>query len=196
MDKHRCNCCGQPATKECSGCGLEVYCGVECQKEAWPAHSDICDKEVQTVDARFGRRSQRSIPTYLESTREFRPFYDALERNGLLPLVTGRTKVTVFAPTKAAMSNFKNNESLNPLDRPLESILKYHIVPGEYTKKDLREGTQLPTEEGSDVPVSYNAKTGAIMVGYGGAEVTRTDIKVKNGIIHRIDQVLVPRGTT
>ena len=195
MDIHRCNCCGRSATKECSGCGLEVYCSVDCQKEAWPEHRDNCDNEVQSVEARFGRRSQRSIPTYLESTREFRPFYEALERAGLLGVLTGRTKVTVFAPTKTAMSNFKSNRSLNPNNRSIEDILKYHIVDGEVTKKDLREGGALTTREGSDIAVNYNAKTGAIMVGERGTEVTRTDIRVKNGIIHRVDSVLVPPGS-
>jgi uncharacterized surface protein with fasciclin (FAS1) repeats len=196
MDKHRCNCCGQPATKECSGCGLDVYCGIVCQKEAWPAHKEVCDNEVQTVDARFGRKSQRSIPTYLESTREFRPLYDLLVENDLISILSTAGPFTLFAPTKNAISNFISNPALNRDRIPLDQILKYHVVAEKFDKKSLRKDPTLSTVQTSTLAVKYNPNTGALMVGDYGTEVTRADIKVKNGIIHRIDAVLVPPRAT
>lgn len=198
MDVHRCNCCGRHATKECSGCGLDVYCSVECQKEAWPEHREHCDKEVQTVEARFGRRSKRGIPTYLESTRAFREFYTLLRQQQLIGLLAGAGPFTVFAPTKTAVLNFLNNPALNRNNRSVENILKYHIVSGTFDKKYFRKEKrgELPTLlTNFTLPFNFVDQTGATMVGDRNAEITRHDIKVENGIIHRIDAVLVPPGS-
>ena len=67
----------------------------------------------------------------------------------------------------------------------LESLLLYHVVPGEYPAADLV--TELArNRRGSDLPVTVEGET--VMVG--DAIVVETDIIAGNGVIHVIDQVL------
>ncbi|CAH8669292.1 unnamed protein product [Heterobilharzia americana] len=48
----RCPTCGEVASKRCSRCRQEWYCGRECQVEHWPRHKKACDllAEVITSD--------------------------------------------------------------------------------------------------------------------------------------------------
>ncbi|OWR42439.1 zinc finger MYND domain-containing protein 10 [Danaus plexippus plexippus] len=40
----KCAKCGDKASKKCSRCKTEWYCGRECQVKQWPKHKDICDQ--------------------------------------------------------------------------------------------------------------------------------------------------------
>ncbi|XP_035452063.2 zinc finger MYND domain-containing protein 10 [Spodoptera frugiperda] len=40
----KCAKCGDKATKKCSRCKTEWYCGRECQVQQWPKHKEICDQ--------------------------------------------------------------------------------------------------------------------------------------------------------
>ncbi|XP_075985801.1 zinc finger MYND-type containing 10 [Anticarsia gemmatalis] len=40
----KCAKCGDKATKKCSRCKSEWYCGRECQVQQWPKHKELCDQ--------------------------------------------------------------------------------------------------------------------------------------------------------
>ncbi|KAJ0171510.1 hypothetical protein K1T71_013060 [Dendrolimus kikuchii] len=40
----KCAKCGENATKKCSRCKTEWYCGRECQVQQWPKHKELCDQ--------------------------------------------------------------------------------------------------------------------------------------------------------
>ncbi|XP_034825990.1 zinc finger MYND domain-containing protein 10 isoform X1 [Maniola hyperantus] len=40
----KCAKCGDKASKKCSRCKTEWYCGRECQVQQWPKHKEICDQ--------------------------------------------------------------------------------------------------------------------------------------------------------
>lgn len=97
---------------------------------------------------------------------------------------------TIFAPTDLAFAQFTEDE-LNELrnDRArLRSILTYHVVPGVFNAASVVGATSLPTVNGKDLPVRVEG--GQVFVG--NARVIKTDIVATNGIIHVIDEVLVP----
>ncbi|XP_050671510.1 zinc finger MYND domain-containing protein 10 isoform X2 [Leptidea sinapis] len=43
----KCAKCGDKASKKCSRCKTEWYCGRECQVQQWPKHKEICDQFSQ-----------------------------------------------------------------------------------------------------------------------------------------------------
>ena len=68
-------------------------------------------------------------------------------------------------------------------------ILRYHIVPGKkLTAAGITSKQVEQTDEGSTVVLTKKANT--ILVG--DAKIIQTDIQAANGVIHVIDQVLVP----
>ena len=98
--------------------------------------------------------------------------------------MAGAGPYTLFAPTDDAFAFDGTLEELLADPAQLESLLLYHVVPGEYPAADLV--TELArNRRGSDLPVTVEGET---MVG--DAIVVETDIIAGNGVIHVIDQVL------
>lgn len=97
---------------------------------------------------------------------------------------------TVFAPTDEAFAKLPKS-TLDELrqDIPkLKKIVMYHITFGDVRSDDLNEIDEAPTAEGSVLGIE--SADGAIKVN--DANVLKTDILADNGVIHVIDEVLIP----
>jgi uncharacterized surface protein with fasciclin (FAS1) repeats len=71
----------------------------------------------------------------------------------------------------------------------LIAILTYHVVAGDVTSKQVVKLTEAKTVEGQDVKIT--TKDGKVMIN--NADVVKADIQCSNGVIHVIDQVLLPQ---
>ncbi|MGD8870446.1 MAG: fasciclin domain-containing protein [Gemmatimonadota bacterium] len=100
---------------------------------------------------------------------------------------------TVFAPVNSAFDGL-GSDLVGALLEPenadlLTSILTYHVVPGvAAASTDLTNGQMVPTLQGDDLTIGISGST----VTVGAATVTGADVEATNGIIHLIDQVLIP----
>ena len=99
---------------------------------------------------------------------------------------------TVFAPTNEAFAALPEG-TLESLLKPenkdqLVAILTYHVVSGKVKSTDLKNGMKAQTVQGSDINVNISDKG----VKINKANVTAADIEASNGIVHVIDQVLLP----
>ena len=100
---------------------------------------------------------------------------------------------TVFAPTNeafAALPAGTVENLLKPENKDqLVKVLTYHVVPGAVTSDQLAgKRMDVATVEGSTVHVN-----GTNGVRVNNARVTQADIIASNGVIHRIDRVLLPK---
>lgn len=104
--------------------------------------------------------------------------------------------LTVFAPTNQAFINagFANVDAIQAADpATLTSILTYHVVEGQVFSSGLSNGMSAVTLNGGDV--TFNLNGGAAVKGASNpsaSKITGADMVVDNGIIHVIDQVLLP----
>ena len=73
----------------------------------------------------------------------------------------------------------------------LASILTYHVVPGNVMAADVVELRKAKTVQGSKVKI--RVKQGKVYIN--AAQVTTTDVKTSNGVIHIIDSVMLPAGS-
>ena len=99
---------------------------------------------------------------------------------------------TVFAPTDEAFEALPEGvleQLLLPENQAvLIQILSYHVVQGEILSADLESGN-IATVEGSDITVDAED---ADAVTVNNANVLLPDVVASNGVIHAIDQVIVP----
>ena len=119
----------------------------------------------------------------------------ALDAAGLVSTLEGDGPFTVFAPTDAAFAKLPHG-TLDTLLKPenkgvLQSILTYHVVPGELTAADVLARTSLTTASGQRADIRLD---GAAMID--GATIVTTDIECSNGIIHVIDRVILPESNS
>lgn len=105
----------------------------------------------------------------------------------------GSGPFTVFAPRDEAFDALGADVVQALLESEnlelLTSVLGYHVVPGVAARStSLTNGQSVTTLQGQTLNIGV---TGS-MVTVNGARVVSADIEATNGIIHLIDQVLVP----
>lgn len=115
----------------------------------------------------------------------------ALGAAGLVETLKGEGPFTVFAPTDAAFAALPAGtveDLLKPENKDkLVAILTYHVVPGMVMSTDLTEGMMAATVNGAEITVTL-----ADGPKVNGAAISAADIKASNGVIHVIDQVILP----
>ncbi|MCU0565290.1 MAG: fasciclin domain-containing protein [Oculatellaceae cyanobacterium Prado106] len=121
----------------------------------------------------------------------FKTLVAALTEAELTEVLQGEGPFTVFAPTDeafAALPAGTVENLLKPENRAtLIQVLTYHVVPGSITSEQIAAG-EVTTVEGSPVTIALEEDK----VKVGAATVVQADIMASNGVIHAIDQVIMP----
>ena len=123
---------------------------------------------------------------------DFNTLVAAVQAAGLVDTLKGEGPFTVFAPTDeafAALPEGTVESLLEPENRDqLVAILTYHVVPGRVLAADVVGLDSAETVQGQSIDIEVSGD--AVMVD--GATVVATDIETDNGVIHVIDQVILP----
>ncbi len=127
-----------------------------------------------------------------QANPSFTMLVKALQAAGLVDTLKGNGPFTVFAPSDAAFAKLPQDavqDLLKPENKEvLVKILSYHVVPGRVLSTDLQSG-EVKSVEGGPISVRVDPGTG---VQVNDATVVQPDIKASNGIIHVIDNVILP----
>ena len=121
---------------------------------------------------------------------QFKTLVKLVTSAGLVSALSGKQKLTVFAPTDAAFAKVPE-ATLTALGRDkakLKKVLLYHVVKGEVKAAQVVKLKSAKTLEGSSVKIAV--KGGKVYVNK--ARVTKTDVLASNGVIHVINEVLIP----
>jgi uncharacterized surface protein with fasciclin (FAS1) repeats len=151
------------------------------------------DKPTQTTPP--GGSSSTSGKTLLalaEADGSFTTLTKALKAAGLTETLQGKDNYTIFAPTDAAFAKLPADavrDLLKPENKAvLVKLLTYHVVKGQVLSADLKSG-EVKSLEGGAINVKVDPATGVTV---NEAKVTKADIRGSNGVIHAIDQVILP----
>ncbi|MEQ8578026.1 MAG: fasciclin domain-containing protein [Balneola sp.] len=116
----------------------------------------------------------------------------AVEAADLEATLQSEGPYTVFAPTNEAFENLPEgvlNELLKPENKEqLVAVLTYHVIPGEVMSDDVTKTMKAKTIQGSNASVKSNGES--VMIE--NAEVVKADINASNGVVHVIDEVILP----
>lgn len=131
------------------------------------------------------------------SEEDFSILVEAIEAADLTETLSASGPVTVFAPTNEAFEALPEgtlDELLLPENQEvLRQVLTYHVLEGEVPAADVTTG-EVPTAAGTPISIQVDEATGDVMVNE--AMVITPDIQASNGVIHAIDQVILPPGLT
>ena len=115
----------------------------------------------------------------------------AIETANLAPTLKGPGPFTVFAPTNAAFDKLPEGVLADLLANPdiLADILTYHVVSGNVLSSDLSTGDVNTLLSGKSISVEVD---GSSVTLNGLASVIGADVLASNGVVHLIDEVLIP----
>jgi uncharacterized surface protein with fasciclin (FAS1) repeats len=123
---------------------------------------------------------------------DFSILVEAVTKAGLAEALSAEGPFTVFAPTNAAFESLFSQLGVSGIKdltaEQLTPILTYHVVPGKVMSTDLSNTTVGTLNEGNSLKVDLSDG-----VKINDSNVVAADIEGKNGVIHVIDEVLMPK---
>ena len=139
------------------------------------------------------RAQEKDIVDTAVAAGSFKTLAAALQAAGLVETLKGAGPFTVFAPTDEAFAKLPAGTVENLLKpenkEKLKAVLTYHVVAGKVTAAQVTKLKSAKTVQGGEAKISVAG--GKVMVD--NANVVKTDILAKNGVIHVIDTVIMPR---
>ena len=136
--------------------------------------------------------SQKDVVKVAASSKDHTTLVAAVKQAGLVDALSNAGPFTVFAPTNAAFDKLPKGtvESLmkDGKKADLENILQYHVYVGILKTDMMQDGQTFNEVNGDNITISK--KDGKVTVN-GNAHIIAS-IPASNGIIHVIDEVLLP----
>lgn len=132
----------------------------------------------------------KNIAETLRDEGQLKTLWEAIEKAHIEEVFEEKGPYTIFAPTNDAFNKISSEELNELLNDPEELVntLKYHVVPGKYTSKDVAKMEKATSMSGEDVYVDTSKG-----VRVNESKIIKTDIEGTNGIIHFIDTPLIPK---
>ena len=146
----------------------------------------------------------KNIVDIAVSVDDFSTLVTALQAADLVGALQGDGPFTVFAPVNAGFAKIDAN-ALNSLLQPenkekLSAVLTYHVVSGKIAAADvanaLKEGNgkaTLTTLNGATL-TAVSKDGGIYLKDQNGnySKIAKTDVMASNGVIHVIEDVVMP----
>lgn len=148
----------------------------------------------------------RNIVENAVNSKDHTTLVAAVKAADLVEALQGAGPFTVFAPTNAAFDMLPAgtvDNLLKPENKAaLQGVLKYHVASGKWNAKELVKAIKdaggkytINTLAGGKLYASLDDKGGVWIWDENGrkAMVTIADVNQKNGVIHVVDHVLLPK---
>ncbi|XP_051539577.1 periostin-like isoform X2 [Myxocyprinus asiaticus] len=133
----------------------------------------------------------QTIKDTIETNSELSSLSAAAVSSGLLKQLGKPGYYTLFAPTNEAFEKLDRDvlERLMSDKTVLQALLKYHILNSIQCSEAIMAGSIYETIEGSNIEIGCDGESLTVN---GIKMVLKKDIVTSNGVIHLIDQVLMP----
>ena len=71
----------------------------------------------------------------------------------------------------------------------MKAVLNYHVVSGDLMARDMKSGDAM-TLQGSTLTAAVSSSD----VRVNGVRITQADLVATNGVVHAIDEVILPKN--
>ena len=156
---------------------------------------------TQTANA---QNAGKDIVDIAVSVDDFSTLVTALTAADLVAALQGDGPFTVFAPVNSGFAKI-DADALNSLLQPenkekLSAILTYHVVAGKLAAADVVKALEkgkgmatLTTLNGASITAEKKSDGIYLKDGNGNySKITKTDVMASNGVIHIIEDVVMP----
>lgn len=121
-------------------------------------------------------------------------FVTLVEQSGFKADLDRLDEFTLLAPTNEAFAKL-GKDKLEALVLPdnqaiLKSVLQAHVLPNKIASTQFENNSIIEVGENSHIPVEVGVNNTDIRIG--GAHLVKSNIEASNGMIHVIDNVILP----
>ena len=122
---------------------------------------------------------------------DFTTLVAGIKAAGLTDTLNGKGPFTIFAPTDEAFKKLPVGalDTLLKDTAKLKAVLSYHVVPGHVMAQDFKSG-EVMTVQGTALTTLVSSSDLQV----NGAHVRQRDITASNGVIHGINEVIMPKN--
>ena len=159
------------------------------------AQNEVTETETASLGGQSAVQddeSQKNVVQVAASSPDHSTLVTAVKTAELVDVLSNAGPFTVFAPTNAAFEKLPAGTVEGLLEpeksSDLRSILQYHVYVGVLQAESFEDGQSLGQVNGGRV--TMGVKDGKVTVN--GANILAS-IPTSNGVIHVIDQVLLPQ---
>ena len=145
---------------------------------------------VATAEPARSAAKKPNIVQVASKAGNFKTLVALVKKAGLAGTLSSKGPFTVFAPTDAAFKKVPKAtlDALAKDKKKLKAVLLYHVVKGKVPASKVVTLDSAKTLNGKSV--SIEVMDGKVYVN--DAQVTTADVKARNGVIHVINEVLIP----
>jgi uncharacterized surface protein with fasciclin (FAS1) repeats len=145
---------------------------------------------VATAEPARPAAKKPNIVQVASKAGNFKTLVALVKKAGLAGTLSSKGPFTVFAPTDAAFKKVPKAtlDALAKDKKKLKAVLLYHVVKGKVPASKVVTLDSAKTLNGKSV--SIEVMDGKVYVN--DAQVTTADVKARNGVIHVINEVLIP----
>jgi uncharacterized surface protein with fasciclin (FAS1) repeats len=124
----------------------------------------------------------------------FKTLVTAVKAAGLVETLKSKGPFTVLAPNDEAFAKLPKGtlEGLLKDIPKLKAVLNYHVISGKVMAADVVKLKTAMTVQGQEVKIDASKWHLHKNPKINGANVLKADISANNGVIHMIDNVLLP----
>lgn len=183
------------------------------------AHQAVNEKKAAVADfekyynslvVSAAARTHKNVLQVLQQPCLFKAFTAAVVKTGLVSTLSASTfNATVFAPTDAAFAKlpapFNNEANIAGITDPdslytLRNLVLYHMLGVQKYRHQFPFGrssaTTLKPEEGLNDHMVYLSNSFGLLLLNGKSLVLLPNLHATNGVIHIVDDVLIPPSET
>ncbi|HBC79538.1 MAG TPA: cell adhesion protein [Bacteroidales bacterium] len=178
-----------PAQGSFASLMISLNDGVKINKETTVVAADV-DVKNGVIHAIDKVLLPPTVVDQAVSNDSFSILVQAVVKAGLAGTLSGNGPFTIFAPTNAAFQALFTKLGISGLNdltaEQLVPILKYHVVSGNVRSNQLTAGSVATLNGSFNVTLSPSPKIN------NSSDILATDVQATNGVIHVIDEVLLP----
>lgn len=158
--------------------------------------SSLQSSDIETKNGVIHRVShilfpfQGTVYDIIANDTELSTLKAAIDAAGLADFLRDQNPITIFCPTNSAFSALGDLVPKILADKDLlTAILAYHVIPGSLYRGGLHDTALHTFEEKDRITLDHH---GSSFDEVDDARFSKYDISALNGVVHKIEKVLVP----
>ncbi|MGM0506960.1 MAG: fasciclin domain-containing protein [Bacteroidota bacterium] len=155
-------------------------------------NSEVVVHKIDSVLLPSAIRKALDMPNMVdlaEDAGSFTTLLDAAEQTGLTTTLQFLSPFTLFAPTDDAFAELPDGTLASLTEEELRTILLYHVLGSEVASTDLQATQNVASMTEEELYIVSNDDGVTVN---GSSSVVSADLDASNGIIHAVDEVLMP----